>query len=118
MAPGSGPPFCLTALILPGERESVEPTAARVAPGDTRQLHHFVSISPWAAGPLEEELVKAGDRRVGGPDAALVVDDAALVRQGRHPVGVERRYRGQLGKRAACQSLVSTRFDRVLADAG
>src|SRR4051794_38078706 len=73
MAPGSGQPFYLKGLILPGERESVEPTGARVAPGDTRQLHHFVSISPWAAGPLEEELVKAGDRLVGGPDAALVV---------------------------------------------
>jgi hypothetical protein len=25
--------------------------AARVAPGDTQQLHHFVSTSPWAAAP-------------------------------------------------------------------
>ena len=35
--------------------------AARVAPGDLQQLHHFVSTSPWATAPLEDELVKAAD---------------------------------------------------------
>ena len=100
-------PFYLKGLILPGERKSVEPMAARVAPGDLQQLHHFVSTSPWATAPLEDELVKAADRLVGGPDAVLVVDDTALVKQGRHSVGVKRQYCGQLGKRANCQSLVS-----------
>jgi SRSO17 transposase len=100
-------PFYLKGLILPGERKSVEPMAARVAPADTQQLHHFVSTSPWATAPLEDELVKAADRLVGGPDAALVVDDTALVKQGRHSVGVKRQYCGQLGKKANCQSLVS-----------
>jgi SRSO17 transposase len=100
-------PFYLKGLILPGERKSVEPMAARVAPGDLQQLHHFVSTSPWATEPLEDELVGAADRLVGGPGAVLVVDDTALVRQGRHSVGVKRQYCGQLGKRANCQSLVS-----------
>src|SRR4051812_2161468 len=100
-------PVYLKGLILPGERKSVEPMAARVAPGDLQQLHHFVSTSPWATAPLEDELVRAADRLVGGPDAVLVVDDTALVKQGRHSVGVKRQYCGQLGKRANCQSLVS-----------
>ena len=52
-------PFYLKGLLLSGERKSVEPMAARVAPGDTQQLHHFVSASPWATAPLEDELVKA-----------------------------------------------------------
>ena len=107
-------PFYLKGLILPGERKSVEPMAARVAPADTQQLHHFVSTSPWATAPLEDELVKAADRLVGGPDAALVVDDTALVKQGRRSVGVKRQYCGQLGKKANCQSLVSP----TLASAG
>ena len=55
-------PVYLKGLILPGERKSVEPMAARVAPGDLQQLHHFVSTSPWASASLEEELVKAADR--------------------------------------------------------
>jgi SRSO17 transposase len=56
-------PFYLKGLILPGERKSIEPMAARVAPADTQQLHHFVSTSPWATAPVEDELVKAADRR-------------------------------------------------------
>ena len=86
--------------------------AARIAPGDTQQLHHFVSASPWAAAPLEDELVKAADRLVGGPDAVLVVDDTALAKQGRHSVGVQRQYCGQLGKRANRQALVSLALAR------
>ena len=96
-------PFYLKGLILPGERKSIEPMAARVAPADTQQLHHFVSTSPWATAPLEDELVRAADRLVGGAEAMLVVDDTALVKQGRHSVGVKRQYCGQLGKRANCQ---------------
>ena len=106
-------PFYLKGLILPGERKSIEPMAAQVAPGDVQQLHHFVSTSPWATAPVEEELVRAADRLVGGSDAVLVVDDTALVKQGRHSVGVKRQYCGQLGKRANCQSLVSLTLARA-----
>jgi SRSO17 transposase len=106
-------PFYLKGLILPGDRKSVEPMAARVAPGDIQQLHHFVSTSPWPTAPLEDELVKAADRLLGGADAVLVVDDTALVKQGRHSVGVKRQYCGQLGKRANCQALVSLTLARA-----
>jgi SRSO17 transposase len=105
-------PFYLKGLILPGERKSIEPMAARVAPADTQQLHHFVSTSPWRTDPLEDELVRTADRLVGGPDAVLVVDDTALVKQGRRSVGVKRQYCGQLGKKANCQALVSLTLAR------
>src|SRR4051812_13280862 len=111
-------PFYVKGLILPGERKSVEPMAARVAPGDLQQLHHFVSTSPWATAPLEDELVKAADRLVGGPEAVLVIDDTALVKQGRHSVGVKRQYCGQLGKKANCQSLVSLTLARAEVPVG
>jgi SRSO17 transposase len=111
-------PFYLKGLILPGERKSIEPMAARVAPADTQQLHHFVSTSPWATAPVEDELVRAADRLVGGPDAVLVVDDTALVKQGRHSVGVKRQYCGQLGKRANCQVLVSLTLARAEVPVG
>jgi SRSO17 transposase len=111
-------PFYLKGLLLPGERKSVEPMAARVAPADTQQLHHFVSTSPWATAPLEDELVKAADRLVGGPDAVLVVDDTALVKQGRRSAGVKRQYCGQLGKRANCQVLVSLTLARAEVPVG
>src|SRR3954454_15522648 len=47
-------PFYLKGLILPGGRKSIEPMAARVAPGDVQQLHHFVATSPWATAPVED----------------------------------------------------------------
>src|SRR4051812_346712 len=87
-------PIYLKGLLLPGERKSVEPMAARVAPADTQQLHHFVSTSPWATAPLEDELVKAADRLadrlVGGPEAGPVVGDTTPGKQGRHPGGGKR----------------------------
>src|ERR687893_1285884 len=97
----------LKGLILPGERESVEPLAARVAPGSAEQLHHLIGGSPWATAPLEAALAGEADRLVGGPGAALVVDDTALPKKGTLSVGVARQYCGQLGKKASCQALVS-----------
>ena len=53
------------------------------------------------------------DRLVGGPDAVLVVDDVALVKQARHSVAVQRQYCGQLGKKVNCQALVSLTLARI-----
>ena len=42
--------YC-TGLLLPGERKSIEPLAARLAPHDVQRvhqsLHHFVANAPW-----------------------------------------------------------------------
>jgi len=42
--------YC-TGLLLPGERKSVEPMAARLFPDNVRQthqsLHHLVADAPW-----------------------------------------------------------------------
>jgi SRSO17 transposase len=100
-------PLYLHGLLGPGARKSVEPMAERVCPGQTQQLHHFVSTSPWATAPLEQVLRKTADALVGGKDAALIIDDTALPKQGKHSVGVKRQHCGVLGKQANCQVLVS-----------
>jgi SRSO17 transposase len=50
--------YC-TGLLLDGERKSVEPMAARIAPGKVRQthqsLHHFVADALWS----DEDLLEA-----------------------------------------------------------
>lgn len=105
-------PVYVQGLLGPGERKSVEPMASRVAPGDVQQLHHFVSASPWDTAPLEAVLVEKAQALVGSPRAVLIIDDTALVKQGKHSAGVARQYCGELGKRANCQVLVSLTLSR------
>jgi SRSO17 transposase len=100
-------PLYVAGLIGPGERKSLQPIAARLAPTDYDQLHHFVAVGPWEEAPLATELLIQADRLVGGPDAMLVIDDTALPKKGTLSVGVARQYASALGKRANCQTLVS-----------
>jgi SRSO17 transposase len=100
-------------LLLPGERKSVEPMAARVYPQDVRRkhqsLHHFVADADWDdARMLEaalETVVPALLRR--GPIVAWIVDDTGMVKKGRHSVGVARQYCGEVGKQENCRVAVS-----------
>ena len=82
--------------------------AARLAPGDYDQLHHFVAAGVWDAAPLEKELLVQADKLVGGSDAVLVIDDTAVQKKGKHSVGVAWQYASALGKNANCQTLVIT----------
>jgi hypothetical protein len=56
--------------------------AARLAPGDYDQLHHFIADGVWDAAPLESELLVQADRLVGGKDVVLVIDDTAMPKKG------------------------------------
>jgi SRSO17 transposase len=105
-------PTYLRGLIAPGERKSIEPIAARVSPGDVEQLHHFVAVSRWDIGPVEEVLLDKANALVGGDDAHLIVDDTAIPKKGEHSVGVAHQYCGALGKQANCQCLVSVTLAR------
>jgi SRSO17 transposase len=100
-------------LLLPGERKSVEPMAARLASHDVRRmhqsLHHLVADAPWN----DEEMLAQVRRQVlpamqkHGPVVAWIVDDTAFPKQGKHSVGVARQYCGQMGKHDNCQAAVS-----------
>ena len=105
-------PAYLRGLLAPGERKSIEPLAARVSPNSSQQLHHFVAVSKWEVDDIEQVLFDKADALVGGPNAHLIVDDTALVKKGRHSVGVAQQYCGQLGKNANCQALVSLTLAR------
>jgi SRSO17 transposase len=104
--------YC-TGLMLPGERKSVEPMAARTAPARTAAQHqsllHFVGIAPWSD---EKVLAKVREMvlpamKKDGPIEAWIIDDTAFPKQGQHSVGVHHQYCGQLGKQANCQVTVS-----------
>jgi SRSO17 transposase len=100
-------------LLLPGERKSVEPMAARLAPENVRRvhqsLHHLVADAPWSDDALMERvrLDVLPAMRENGPVVAWVVDDTGFPKKGSHSVGVARQYCGQLGKQENCQVAVS-----------
>jgi SRSO17 transposase len=100
-------------LLLPGERKSVEPMAARLAPDNVRQthqsLHHIVADSPWddevILGRVRGSVLPAMEKK--GEVEAWVVDDTGFAKKGTHSVGVARQYCGQLGKQDNCRVAVS-----------
>src|ERR671928_352359 len=102
-----------TGLPLPGERESVEPMAARVDPARVgaahQSLHHVVAEAAWDDAALlaavRADALPAMLER--GPGRAWLVDDTGLPKKGRLSVGVARQYCGQLGKQDNCQVAVT-----------
>lgn len=100
-------------LLLPGDRKSVEPMAARVHPGLVRaahhSLHHLVAKADWSDEAVLA-AVRAGVLPVmqqRGPIRALIIGDTAIPKKGAHSVGVARQCCGQLGKQDNCQVAVS-----------
>ena len=104
--------YC-TGLMLPLDRKSVEPMAAKTAPGRTAAQHqsllHFIGNSEWSdervLGKVREMVLPAIERH--GPIEAWIIDDTGFPKQGQHSVGVQHQYCGQLGKQANCQVAVS-----------
>src|SRR5690349_3228402 len=104
--------YC-TGLLLPGERKSVEPMAARLDPANVprlhQALHHFVATAAWSDADLlaavREQVLPALTRH--GPITAWILDDTGFPKKGIHSVGVTRQYCGQLGKQENCQVAVS-----------
>jgi SRSO17 transposase len=108
-------------LLLPIERKSVEPMAARLAPDQVRRmhqsLHHIVADSPWPDSAVLDEVrqrvLPAMTKK--SPLAAWIVDDTGFPKKGRHSVGVARQYCGQLGKQENCRVAVSLSVSTVEA---
>ena len=104
--------YC-TGLLLPGERKSVEPMAARLAPDNVRRmhqsLHHLVADAPWSDEPVLDAVLDSvlPAMLVRGPVVAWVVDDTGFPKKGQHSVGVTRQYCGQVGKQENCRVAVS-----------
>jgi SRSO17 transposase len=104
--------YC-TGLMLPGDRKSVEPMAARTAPARTAAQHqsllHFVGVATWSdekvLAKVREMVLPAMTKE--GPIEAWIIDDTSFPKQGKHSVGVQHQYCGQLGKQANCQVAVS-----------
>src|SRR5829696_5932013 len=91
--------YC-TGLMLPGDRKSVEPMAAKTAPARTAAQHqsllHFVGVASWSD---EKVLAKVGEMVLPaiekhGPIEAWIIDETGFPKQGAHSVGVQHQYCG------------------------
>jgi SRSO17 transposase len=100
-------------LLLPGERKSIEPMAARLDPASVQpmrqSLHHLVAKAPWSDEALLEQVrrqvLPAMEKH--GPVVAWIVDDTGFPKKGKHSVGVTRQYCGPVGKQDNCRVAVS-----------
>ena len=100
-------------LLLPGERKSIEPMAARLDPANVepmrQSLHHLVAKAPWGdetlLGQVRNQVMSAMEKD--GPVVAWIVDDTGFQKKGKHSVGVTRQYCGQVGKQENCRVAVS-----------
>ena len=104
--------YCL-GLLLPGERKSMEPIAARLDPEHVQacysSIQRLITDSVWDHQVLLDAvrthclpLVTAKN-----PLEAWIVDDTTFPKKGDHSVGVAHQYCGNLGKQENCQDAVT-----------
>lgn len=100
-------------LLLPGERKSIEPMAARLDFANVdrmrQSLHHLVAKAPWSDEALlndvRSQVLPVMQKQ--GALVAWIVDDTGFPKKGTHSVGVTRQYCGQVGKQENCRVAVS-----------
>ena len=108
----------LRGLLQDGERKSIEPMVGRVPlPGELltirdpeQALQQFVNQSPWDEQGVLHHYRTVMARTFASPKGIFVIDDTGFPKQGRHSVGVQHQYCGQLGKQANCQVAVTLHY--------
>jgi SRSO17 transposase len=103
----------LQGLLSTGGRKNIGNLARQVTiPPDlpvediTQALQHFVNQSPWDENQVFRRYREQLRSVIGKEESILALEDVALVKQGRHSVGVQRQYSSALGCKANCQAAV------------
>mgnify|MGYP000387901254 CR=1 FL=1 len=97
--------YCV-GLLMPGERKSVEPMAARAcgSPKEMEAMHRkllrFVNESMWQDRPIREYAAKYAlvEMQRHGPVESWILDDTGFLKQGKLSPCVQRQYTGSAGK--------------------
>lgn len=87
----------LTGLVSDLQRKNTESIAYRHG-HERHGLQHFLGSSTWDHQPLIRELAGQVGRALGTPDGVIVFDPSGFPKKGAASAGVQRQWRGRLGK--------------------
>lgn len=96
----------LRGLLSDCERKSIEPMALHLGV-PIRPLQHFIGQSAWSIEPIIAQHQLLVGASLGAEDAAFLVDESGVVKQGQDSVGVDHHYGGAVGNVANAQVGVS-----------
>ena len=66
-------------------------------------VQRLLSAYRWDAGLVRDDLAGYAVERLGGADGVLVVDETGFLKKGNQSAGVQRQYRGTVGRIENCQ---------------
>jgi SRSO17 transposase len=111
----------LRGLVGPLARKNSWTIAEFTGERRTSSVERFVSLSPWDADELRDEVRSYVMEHFADERSVLIADPTGFAKKGTKSAGVQRQYSGTLGRIDNCQigvflAYANTRGDRVLLD--
>ena len=99
--------------LIQAETKNMERMEEVVPEADHQALHHMLSESAWSERAVLDQVAQEAHRLLGSDEeTALIIDESGFPKKGRHSVGVNRQWCGQLGKVDNCQVGVFAALNR------
>lgn len=93
--------------LFQAQKRNMERMSERVADSEYYSIQHFISVSPWDSRAAMDKVARDTSALFCScGSVALLLDESAHPKKGRHSVGVARQYCGTTGKVDNCQVAV------------